>query len=81
LKALIKQANGRIELMPGAGINLSNAAEILELTGAKSIHASLSTMVPAEQSGVSVIAGLTDTPYRLTEKDVVRKMQSILKNL
>jgi copper homeostasis protein len=81
LKALIKQANGRIELMPGAGINLSNAAEILELTGAKSIHASLSTMVPAEQSGVSIIAGLNDMPYRLTEKDVVRKMQSILKNL
>jgi copper homeostasis protein len=72
---------GRIELMPGAGINLSNAAEILELTGAKSIHASLSTMVPAEQSGVSIIAGLNDMPYRLTEKDVVRKMQSILKNL
>jgi copper homeostasis protein len=81
LQALIKQANGRIELMPGAGVNVSNAAQILEITGASSIHASLSAMVPPENLGAAEISGLNDMPYRLTEKVMVTKMQSILESL
>ena len=41
LKQHIVQANGRIEVMPGAGVNASNIQEILRTTGAKRIHFSL----------------------------------------
>jgi len=40
LKALVEQAADRIIIMPGAGVNPENAAEILRLTGAREIHAS-----------------------------------------
>lgn len=37
---LIKQAAGRIAILPGAGVNASNAVEILDVTGAAELHAS-----------------------------------------
>ena len=37
---LIKDAAGRIGILPGAGVNMSNAAEILDVTGATELHAS-----------------------------------------
>lgn len=40
LKTLIQQANGRIEVMPGAGVDATNVKEILIYTGANSIHSS-----------------------------------------
>lgn len=40
LKALIDKADGRIVIMPGAGINRENCAEIMRLTGAHELHAS-----------------------------------------
>ena len=47
LKELIKVANGRIDIMPGAGINTSNMKEIISDTGAKSIHLSAKTLRPS----------------------------------
>lgn len=41
LKKLIEQADGRIIIMPGAGVNPQNASRILEETGAIEIHGSL----------------------------------------
>ena len=40
LKKLVEQANGRIIIMPGCGVNRDNAAKILNSTGACEIHAS-----------------------------------------
>ena len=40
LKELVEQANGRIIIMPGCGVNSGNAANILHATGAGEIHAS-----------------------------------------
>lgn len=40
LKELVQQANGRIIIMPGSGVNSGNAANILHATGAGEIHAS-----------------------------------------
>ena len=40
IRRLVQQAAGRIILMPGCGVNSTNAAEILEATGAAEIHAS-----------------------------------------
>ena len=35
---LVQQANGKIEIMPGSGVNVGNVVEIVEKTGASSIH-------------------------------------------
>ncbi len=43
LKTLIKQADGRIDIMPGCGINSKNIRKIAEATGAKSFHMSCSS--------------------------------------
>ena len=40
LSKLVKQADGRIIIMPGAGVNEQNAAHILDETGAMEIHGS-----------------------------------------
>lgn len=40
LKELIEQAKGRIEIMPGSGVDASNVKDILTYTGARSIHSS-----------------------------------------
>lgn len=41
LKKLVEQADGRIIIMPGAGVNPQNASRIMEETGALEIHGSL----------------------------------------
>lgn len=40
LRELVKQAQGRLIIMPGAGVNPENAARILRETGATEIHSS-----------------------------------------
>ncbi len=42
IASLVRQAAGRIIIMPGCGVNANNAAQILSLTGATEIHASAS---------------------------------------
>ena len=41
LKQLVRQSNGRIIIMPGAGVSPQNALHILKETGATEIHGSL----------------------------------------
>lgn len=43
LTELVKQANGRIIMLPGAGVTPDNAAKILRETGATEIHSSCRT--------------------------------------
>jgi len=40
IKGLIQQANNRIIIMPGCGINEKNVADLVNITGAKEIHSS-----------------------------------------
>ena len=58
LKELVEQADGRIIIMPGCGVNSDNAATILKATGAKEIHASARKSVGSgmkfRHSGVSM---------------------------
>jgi len=48
LHALIKQAEGRVSIMPGGGVDEQNAATILQVTGAKEIHGSFSVPLPSK---------------------------------
>jgi len=42
VRQMIEYAQGRIEILPGAGIKLENAEEIIAKTGATQIHAAMS---------------------------------------
>ncbi|GAB5520391.1 MAG: copper homeostasis protein CutC [Rhodothermales bacterium] len=44
LKALIEQADGRIEMLPGGGIRPHNVAALVQATGATQVHASCSAV-------------------------------------
>jgi copper homeostasis protein len=58
LRELVQQADGRIIIMPGCGVNSGNAARILQTTGATEIHASARKSVGSgmkfRHSGVSM---------------------------
>lgn len=53
IKTLAEQADGRIEILPGAGIRSTNAAHIVEYTGVNQIHFS----AHAQQTEPSARAG------------------------
>lgn len=48
LKELIQKADGRIDIMPGAGVSSKNLELILQETGSKSVHLSAKTLRPSE---------------------------------
>ncbi len=78
---LVEQAGGRIEIMPGAGIDEHNIARIAEETGATSFHTS--AKVPRrsemEYSG-TVVGGMGDTQW-VSAKEKIRQLADILKSL
>jgi copper homeostasis protein len=45
---LIKQANGRIAIMPGSGVNEDTVAEIVSISGAQEIHCSATSFADSE---------------------------------
>lgn len=45
LRKLIAQASERISIMPGAGINIHNIADVIKFTGAREFHASAKSSV------------------------------------
>lgn len=45
IRNLIKQANGRIQIMPGGGINEHNVADLVRYTGATEIHSSVRSII------------------------------------
>jgi len=47
LRRLIEQAAGRIEIMPGAGIDADNIAVLMAATGAREFHASAKRTLPS----------------------------------
>ena len=79
LKELVEQANGRIIIMPGCGVNSTNAGEIIKATGATEIHASARKNVGSgmifRHSGVSMGNPECDEYARKeTDADEVRKI-------
>ncbi len=49
LQAMQAAAKGRIEIMVGSGVSVSNLAELATNTGITSFHASCSTAIPVEE--------------------------------
>ena len=50
LADLVSKAGDRISIMPGSGVNYSNAKHIAEVTGCKEIHLSARSFVPGKMN-------------------------------
>lgn len=85
LRGLIEQADGRIEIMPGVGINPDNLGELIEKTGATSYHTSAqilvkSKMIPNENiPQFSAKAGRAND-YFESSLDMVKELVAIAKS-
>ena len=84
IAALIKQANGRISVMPGAGINTKNIKEIIEKTGAVEFHASAKNKVSSRMlyrnHDASMGSIAYEYSYDFTYAETVKEMLFLANN-
>jgi copper homeostasis protein len=84
IKRLIDQAQGRIEVLPGAGIHLGNVRELVASTGCAQVHLTAFT----ERSDTSTLAnpdikfgsenGPSESTFALTNRALVRQIKEEL---
>jgi len=83
LAGLVKQANGRISIMPGAGINENNIEKLISTTGATEFHASAKNFVSSKmtfRNTESKMGSIEDEyHYELTSVDKVKGLVDIIK--
>jgi len=81
LKELIEQADGRIEIMPGSGVNSSNVKEILTYTSADSIHASAKEEMKSKMTyTIGTVLGMDENEiYSSREKveEIIAQIKSL----
>lgn len=80
LAGLCKEANGRISIMAGCGINESNVRRILRETGVRDIHASAKIKVGKAVSSRhrDVRMGVADNGERfVTSESIVRNLKNL----
>ena len=75
ISALVEQANGRIEILPGSGVNADNICKLLEQTGCNQMHGSFKTMA-ADAAGV-----VAEDSYPTTSSDLVALARSRLNEI
>jgi len=82
LSELVEQANGRISIMPGAGINESNIQEIINISGATEFHASAKSYVPSKmefRNTESKMGSIEDEyQYELTSVEKVKTLVKLI---
>jgi len=78
LAKLVKQAKGRIIIMPGAGVSASNISYIIKVTGAKEFHASARHAVKSEMQfrnpRLSMGSTADEFSYDLTNSEIVKNL-------
>lgn len=74
IRSLIEKAGGRIEIMPGAGVDEANIREILTHTGATSIHSSAKMFVHSKMVHQGERVRGMDEPVLYTSSDKVKKL-------
>ena len=82
LSQLVKQANGRIEIMPGLGVNEHNLIELANKTGAKSFHSSAKEFVVSkmEYKNTETKMGRIDDEYG-HEQSSTQQVEKLVKLL
>ena len=83
LSKLVEQANGRIIIMPGCGVNSNNAAKILKATGANEIHASARKSVGSGMiyRNNSVSMGNNDSDEYARKETNANEVRAIVNNI
>jgi len=77
---LIVQARGRIEIMPGSGIDESNILPIARATGARAFHTSAKIVLPGSMdSTVRGVDGMGGIIWR-SSKEKIRRIADLLKH-
>lgn len=79
LHTLVDKCKGRLIILAGAGVNPTNAAEILDRSGATEIHASARSTVASgmkyRHPGVSMgVPGSDEYSRKVSDADIVRKI-------
>jgi len=79
ISKLIEHANGRIVIMPGAGIRPDNLKELIELTGASEYHTTAKTPVKSEMFFKEVRTGTFEEEFltEQTDVDIVKELVKI----
>jgi len=84
IAAYIRQAAGRIEILPAGGINRFTVADVIQRTGCAQVHASLSTASQdrsaAGRPQVSFGGAVkqSETEFTVTDAGAVRKLRDAL---
>lgn len=77
ISKLIKQANGRIAIMPGAGVRPDNLKELIQLTGATEYHTTAKKVVKSEMLFQNLRTGIYEEEF-LTEQTDVRMVRELV---
>ena len=72
LSAMVEQAAGRLDIMPGAGITARNAARIVAASGARWLHGSCSRPVPSDTEHQRL--GFAGDRERETDPEAIRAL-------
>jgi len=83
---LVLQANGQIEIMPGAGITTDNLADIARITGARNFHTTAKSTMSSKmqfRNKTSKMGGKNTNEFSYEETDLnkVKVLKDILNNL
>jgi copper homeostasis protein len=77
ISKLIEKANGRIIIMPGAGIRPDNLKELIKLTGANEYHSTAKSTVKSEMLFKEVRTGTLEEEF-LTEQTNVAIVKELI---
>ena len=83
ISKLVEQANGRISVMPGAGIRPENLKQLIELTGATEFHTSAKGIFKSEMLFTDVRTGSYEEEFLIeqTDAEVVKALVKIAGNI
>lgn len=77
LKQLVNHANGRIDIMAGAGINAANVLDLIKISGVDAVHFSAKETIRSRFQNDQ--NGLFEQDYWLTSEQKVKKIVELLK--
>ncbi len=86
IRQLIERAAGRIEILPGAGINLTNVRNLIAATGCTQIHMTAFSEWPetSTQSNPQIKFGdpssRSESTYEVTDSVLVQRMKNQLRD-
>ena len=80
LKRLVRQASGRISIMPGGGVNLATVERVVMETGASEVHSSCRRLVENEDER-AVAFGFQPPRSYATDAGIVKEMRAFLDRL